>query len=289
MISDHEREFVAGGVAANIRSDGRERFDFRCMSLQVGVITGCNGSARLQMSNSDILVGVKVDLGEPNPDFPDAGIVQFSVECCPGAAPEFEGRGTEELNLELERCLESVLAHSGAINLKSLCVLPGQQCWIVYVDVLVLDSAGNLFDTISIATRAALHNTKLPKFTLSGTDEDGEGEIEIEISDDVEDGVALDVSNMPICVSLTKIGAWFVADTTIEEELCAEARLTFGVNDKGFVFTLNKGGSGGIDPAVLSEMIQVAKKIGVGLCQSLNDTLNKLEANGGASEGLLFA
>eukprot|EP00300_Choanocystis_sp_HF-7_P005368 c14044_g1_i1.p1 GENE.c14044_g1_i1~~c14044_g1_i1.p1 ORF type:complete len:155 (+),score=30.55 c14044_g1_i1:45-467(+) len=137
MISETEREFIASGIAANIRNDGRERLDFRAITLQIGVITGCNGSARLQMSNSDILVGVKVDLGEPLPDAPDAGIVQFSVECCPGAAPEFDGRGSDELSLELERCLDSVLSNSGAIDLKSLCVLPGQQCWIVYVDVLV--------------------------------------------------------------------------------------------------------------------------------------------------------
>lgn len=45
------------------------------------------------------------------------------------------------------------------MELKKLCIIPGKLCWIIYVDAMVLDSNGNLFDAISIATRAALHNT----------------------------------------------------------------------------------------------------------------------------------
>lgn len=47
----------------------------------------------------------------------------------------------------------------GALNLKDLCIIPHKLCWILYIDALVLDSGGNLFDSISMATYAALSNT----------------------------------------------------------------------------------------------------------------------------------
>lgn len=35
------------------------------------------------------------------------------------------------------RSRHSILATSGALDLASLCVIPGKQCWVLYVDVLV--------------------------------------------------------------------------------------------------------------------------------------------------------
>ena len=49
------------------------------------------------------------------------------------------------------------------LNTKSLCVLPGRQCWCLYIDTLILQMGGNLADVVVLAIRAALENTKLPK------------------------------------------------------------------------------------------------------------------------------
>ena len=49
-----------------------------------------------------------------------------------------------------------------SIFLQSLCVVERQQCWVLYVDVLILECGGNLYDAISIAVKAALFNVKLP-------------------------------------------------------------------------------------------------------------------------------
>lgn len=51
----------------------------------------------------------------------------------------------------------------GSLDLKSLCVLPGMTCWVVYVDALLLNDGGNVLDALSIAARAALALTRIPK------------------------------------------------------------------------------------------------------------------------------
>lgn len=53
------------------------------------------------------------------------------------ATPEFEGRGGEELGQHLAHQLTKAYSHTSTLDLESLCVIPGQQCWVLYVDVLV--------------------------------------------------------------------------------------------------------------------------------------------------------
>ena len=68
------------------------------------------------------------------------------------------------------------------MDLTKLVVLPGHTCWILYVDILVLELGGNIYDAVSIAVKAALASTRIPR--LSVTRVDG-GEPEIEITDSV--------------------------------------------------------------------------------------------------------
>lgn len=53
------------------------------------------------------------------------------------ATPEFEGRGGEDLALELSDTLTNAYESPLAFDLRSLCILPGQHCWKLYVDILV--------------------------------------------------------------------------------------------------------------------------------------------------------
>jgi exosome complex component RRP42 len=160
-ISNSEKQYIIDGIQQNMRTDGRSRLDYRAFSVETGIVSQTNGSARVKLANNtDVLVGVKVEIGEPDPDFPNQGRLEVKVECSPSASPEFEGRGGEELNAVLSAMLRNLLHNAQTVEWTSLCITPGKQCWIVYVDCLVLDSAGNLFDALAIATRSAIHNTK---------------------------------------------------------------------------------------------------------------------------------
>lgn len=146
-------------------------------------------------------------------------ILKIFLSSCPSASPEFEGRGAEYLNVELARFLERIFQNSPSFNLQSLCVVPGQTCWVLCIfllhfyyllfllsniiiitiicylffcifylkikdiDALVLDSGGNLFDSLSLATLAALYNTKIPSIKVDNLQGDAsEGNISRRIS-----------------------------------------------------------------------------------------------------------
>jgi len=243
-----------------VRLDGRGCLDYRPFILETGLISQTNGSARLILDGTDILVGIKVEIGEPSSLAPDKGRISVSVECCPSASPEFEGSGAEYMNIELSRVIERLLTESYSIDLKSLCLIPGRQCWVIYIDALVLDSAGNLFDAISITTRAALFNTRIPKVNVvQGETID---DLEIELTDDPDDSISIPIEDIPICVTLTQLGKNFILDTTLEEEQCLGCRVTIAINKKGNVCGIQKGGHGSITSLTLKSMVQNVQYVG---------------------------
>lgn len=61
----------------------------------------------------------------------------FNFFSSANASPEFEGRGGDELGAMLAKSLEKAYNHKSAIDLESLCILPGKQCWVLYIDALV--------------------------------------------------------------------------------------------------------------------------------------------------------
>ena len=77
LISAAERSYITQGAEANLRSDGRRREDFRRMEVQVGVLAQCNGSARVRLGGTDVVVRVKAEIGAPEPwdeeDRPEGG------------------------------------------------------------------------------------------------------------------------------------------------------------------------------------------------------------------------
>ncbi len=60
LISAGEVQWITAGVSFNIRNDGRQREDFRTLSVQLGVIAQATGSARVQLGETDVIAGVKV-------------------------------------------------------------------------------------------------------------------------------------------------------------------------------------------------------------------------------------
>jgi exosome complex component RRP42 len=68
----------------------------------------------------------------------------------------------------------------------------------------ILECGGNLFDAVSLAVKAALHNTRVPK--VKGACMDG-GTVDLQLSDDPFDCCHLDVSSAPCLVTLCKVRA----------------------------------------------------------------------------------
>jgi len=270
ILSAAERAYIQQGIEQNVRYDGRARLDYRPFSVQLDAVPTANGSARIKLDNTDVTVAVKVEIQEPGYSTPSQGSIVCSVDCSPSVSLEYEGLGSQNVNTQLSCDLERILCDSHTIDLKQLCIIPGKQVWVLYVDALVLDSGGNVLDALFLAAKAALKHTKIPAVDV--VEGDKVGELQIAVSDDPFESKSLTLDNdkIPICVSLVKIGSCVVVDPCIDEESCMAARITVALNRVGNICGIHKAGNGGVAPAAMKEMIKWARRIGAMLLDQLD-------------------
>ncbi|XP_015900774.1 uncharacterized protein LOC107433900 isoform X2 [Ziziphus jujuba] len=279
-LSLGEKHFIQGGIAQDLRSDGRKRLTYRPIYVETGVIPQANGSARVRLGATDVIASVKAELGKPHPLQPDKGKVAIYVDCSPTAAPIFEGRGGEELSMELsvalQRCLLGGKSGAGAgISLSSLVVVEGKICWDLYIDGLVVSSDGNLLDALGAAIKAALSNTGIPRVNVAAG-ASGDEEPEVDVSD--EEFLQFDTSGVPVIITLTKVGRHYIVDATTEEESQMSSAVSISVNRQGHICGLTKRGGAGVDPSIILDMISVAKHVSEQLLNQLDSEIAAAEA-----------
>lgn len=302
MISAAEKAWLFAGVASDVRDDGRARLDYRELVVETGVLQQTNGSAVVRLGGTRVLVGIKVEVGQVSAAAPGHGRLQCAVDWCGScraasvavhnAAARIE---QEERSATLSKRLENTLLpgngaskDGGGLDLSQLIIVEGRECWVVYVDVLVLGNDGNLFDVMTMAARAALFNTRIPAIELV---EGEDGDLEIALSDDPMACKRLVIDNVPICVSLTKIGPHYVIDPTYEEELCMSMQAIVSVDKKGRFCGISKSGRGNLHSSALLSMLESAKRIGLQLMERLDEVLaeeEKLAAAGGKAPTLFL-
>ncbi|CAN0034976.1 unnamed protein product, partial [Laminaria digitata] len=163
--STSEREYVSLGVELGMRGDGRGRLDYRSLSVQAGVLAQSNGSTRVTIAHNgtDVLAAVKVEMGEPDLAQPGRGRVEVCVSCSNSLFPKFDERSSGDVNATLSGALERSMRGVGGLDLDALGIVDGKFCWVVFVDILVLQADGNLLDASSFAAFTALNTARIPK------------------------------------------------------------------------------------------------------------------------------
>ena len=86
VTGDRIREYLAKGK----RFDGRKPEDFREISIEIGVSKKAEGSARVKIGKTEVLVGVKMDVTEPYADSANKGNLIVSSELLPLSSERFE-------------------------------------------------------------------------------------------------------------------------------------------------------------------------------------------------------
>lgn len=279
-LSLGEKNFIKGGIAQDLRTDGRKRLAYRPINVETGVIPQASGSARVTIGATIVIASVKAELGKPHPSHPDKGKVSIFVDCSSTAEPTFEGRGSEELAAELSSALQLCLlgGKSGAgagIDLSSLSIIEGKVCWDLYIDGLVLSSDGNMLDALGAAVKAALSNTAIPKVQVSA-DASSDEQPEVDVSD--EEFLQFDTTGVPVIVTLTKVGRHYIVDATLEEESQMSSAVSVSVNRHGRIWGLTKRGGAGLCPSTIMDMISVAKHVSEQLINELDLAIAAAEA-----------
>ncbi len=241
------KEFLEQGK----RFDGRKPEEFREISIETGVSARAEGSARVKIGKTDVIVGIKMDVGTPYPDSQDKGNLMVTSELLPLSSPRFESGPPKFIGIEVGRLVDRAIRESKFIELEKLCIKEGEKVWTVFVDIYSLNYDGNLIDAACIGAVAALKNAKIPKY-----DEETGKTVYGESSDKK---VPLS-KNVPICVTAYKVGNGILVDPTLEEEDVSDAKLTIGASAEGVISSMQKGNNGEISVEELHEILDMTEK-----------------------------
>ncbi len=240
------RSHIISLLNASTRLDGRKLTEYRKpIEVEYGIIKTAEGSARVKIGETEVMVGVKMEVGEPYPDTPDEGTIIVGAELLPLSNPEFELGPPGIQAIELARVVDRGIRESKAIDFKKLCIEKGGKIWMVIIDICPINDAGNLFDASSLAAMAALKHTVFPSF-------DGE---KVDYKAKTEKKLALE--KIPIAVTIIKIGDKFIIDPDTEEEKVVDARLTVSSIEDGTLCALQKGGDFPLTIDEISKMLDI--------------------------------
>lgn len=213
------------------RFDNRKLDEFRNIEVELEISKNAEGSARVKIGKTEVLVGVKMDIGEPYPDSPNKGNLMVSAELLPLSSPRFENGPPKFPTIELARVIDRGIRESKFIDFEKLCIKEGEKVWTVYIDIYSINDDGNLLDAAGIGAIAALKNAKIPKYDKK--------EEKVIHEERTKNNIPLK-KEMPIAITAHKIGGNFIIDPTREEEDISEARVTMGSSD-GIISSIQKG------------------------------------------------
>jgi len=260
LTSSIKRDYLYNLAKNGKRVDGRKFDEFRDIKIETGLISKAEGSARVKIGNTQVIAGIKMDIGDPYPDSPDKGVMITAAELIPLASPDFESGPPRENAIELARVVDRGIRESEVIGLDKLCMESGEKIWLVFIDIHIIDFDGNLFDAASLAALAALFNTAVPIERLRPTLEklqekfpSVKGYLEEHPKD-----YQLPMNEPPISCTSVKFNDVVVLDPSLDEEEIAEARLTVATDKNGDIRAMQKGLDGSFTVEEIKKIINVS-------------------------------
>ncbi|EJP69215.1 3' exoribonuclease family protein [Beauveria bassiana ARSEF 2860] len=239
-----EKTFVTQALAEGLRLDNRTFEQYRSLKLTFGDEYGI---AEVQLGKTKVLAKVSAEVTVPFSDRPFDGVFTIASELSPMAAPSFEVNRPTETEVILSRLLEKTIRRSGALDTESLCLIAGQKCWSVRVDLHVLAHEGNLLDTSCLAVVAALRHFRKPETTM-------EGGVLTVYTPAERVPVPLSWLHSPFCVTFSFFGGngdeeeeKVLLDTTWLEEQLRTSSCTFSMNRHGEICQISKLGGDAVD------------------------------------------
>ncbi len=245
MMSEIKRDHILRLLEQGKRQDGRGVTDFRNLEIETGLIESADGSARVKLGNTTVIAGIKIIPGTPFGDTPNLGVLTTGMELIPMAHPTFESGPPGEDAIELARVVDRGIRESGMVDVEKLCITPGEEVWMCYIDMYAIDHDGNLFDAANIAAVSALKSAIIP------AEQYGKGE-----------NSPLPVTCTPVSVTSAKLGNTLIVDPDYDEEQISTARLTVTTDDAGNFRAMQKGRRGSITLDELRLCLARAVEIG---------------------------
>ena len=116
---------------------------------------------------------------------------------------------------------------------------------MVIIDVCIINDAGNLFDAAALAAIAALKSMRFPEYK----------DDKIDYKKKTDKG--LELKDLPIEVTVIKIGDKFIVDADSEEDKAIDARLTVASLSDGTLCAMQKGGDFPLTDEDICKMVEI--------------------------------
>ncbi|KAF8632708.1 hypothetical protein AX15_001732 [Amanita polypyramis BW_CC] len=259
-LSKAEKSYVQTGILSDpsLRADGRPLKSYRNVELETGVAPLANGSARVSIGRegkhvgggTEVVAATKLEVEGLDEEGVEGGRMVCTVSCFPAAYPHLTSNAIEDLQQDMSILLHQILAHR-TLHPNNLRILRGEKSWLLHLDVVVLSDAGNIYDVIFMAARAALWDTKVPrtrrieyKARKGGREPAESGEMDVdetvsgfdtrqlfkatdfELHDYWDEGEVLDGrERWPVCVTLNLVPPVHYLDATLPEEAATPLKL----------------------------------------------------------------
>lgn len=246
IMANIRRDVMLNTLNKNLRFDGRTFGEFRPVKVQRSVIKTAEGSAMAAVGDTRALVAVKFDVVKPFADRPDEGVMVTNAELLPTASPGFEPGPPDENSIEAARVVDRAIRSAEPIDLKTF-FIEDEKVLSLYIDIYVLNHAGNYVDAATIAATAALMDAKMPKI-------EGARIVRGEYTG------PLNPRALAVTTTMIKVGNHWLVDPSREEERVTETKLTIGTTAE-HVCAMQKG-RGAITKDEILEGVDIAFKTG---------------------------
>lgn len=238
-------------AAQNKRLDGRSLTEYRQpINVELNISWTAEGSSKVQIGDTIVMAGVKLAIEKPYNDTPDQGGIMVNAELLPLSNPDYEPGPPSIKAIELARVIDRGIREAKAVNLKKLCITPGEKAWFVTVDIITINDDGNLFDAAGLAALAALKSAFFP------TVDPKTGAIDYKHKTKEK----LTLIKEPLPVTIYKINNQLLVDPTLEEEGAYDARLTVATDADGTISALQKGGTEPLTAEEIAQIIDLAQE-----------------------------
>ncbi|HEY6668247.1 MAG TPA: exosome complex protein Rrp42 [Candidatus Nitrosopolaris sp.] len=264
IIVEHLRkQQMWEAISKGKRLDGRNLDEIRPIEAEVNVIRKANGSSKVNLGNSEVIAGVKVETGRPFEGLENKGALILSAEILPTASPYIEPGPPDEETIELARVVDRGIRESEMIDLDKLVLVPGEIVYTIFVDCSIINADGNLFDATSYAVVSALISSKIPIFKV----QDGK----VIDSGDVQEPP---LTTIPISITAARVGDTVILDPTAEEEACMDARITITTNSNSDFTAVQKGSTGAFTLEQLKKAAEAARIKGIEVRSKIKELTN---------------
>ncbi len=241
------KEYLVMLLDKGVRLDNRKLDEYRKpIVIETNVSKSAEGSARVKIGDTEVIAGIKLDVGEPFADSPDKGVLIVGAELLALSSPEFQLGPPDAQTTELARVVDRGIRNSKMIDMNKLCIREGELVWTVFLDIYTINDSGNLIDASALAAVVALRNCVFPKLEND----------KIKYGEHTKE--KLPTTKVPITCTLGKMKNFIIIDPGLEEERILDSRLTITIGDDNHIHAMQKGGEESLKAEDINEMIKIA-------------------------------